>query len=166
MFKNLKIGVRLGLGFGFVLILLLIIAALAFTRVGALNDEIADLVGDKFPKTVAANDVIDQLNIVARVTRNALLTAKQEDAIAELGRIPPASKIISERLEKLEKTITSDEGKKALAVVTAARKEYVADLNKLRELINTQKREEATVLMFGSMRKTQADYIEIGRAHV
>lgn len=38
MFKNMKIGVRLGLGFGVVLMLLLIISALSFFRVGGLND--------------------------------------------------------------------------------------------------------------------------------
>ena len=159
MFKNMKIGLRLGLGFGLVLLLLLIIASLAFVRVGGLNENISDLVNDKFPKTVAANDIIDQVNIVARSMRNALLTAKQEEAQGELERIPEASKIISDRLDKLAKTITTDDGKKILGAVGEARKEYVATLNKLRELIGTGKRDEATALMFGSMRKSQADYL-------
>ncbi len=62
MFKNLKIGVRLGIGFGFVLILLAVISGLAYTRLVALNSEIEDMAGDKFVKTVQANDIIDAIN--------------------------------------------------------------------------------------------------------
>ena len=36
MFKNLKIGVRLGLGFGLVTLLLIAISILGLTRIGAL----------------------------------------------------------------------------------------------------------------------------------
>jgi len=160
MFKNMKIGVRLGLGFGVVLMLLLIISSLAFIRVGGLNNEINDMVNDKFPKTVAANDIIDQVNLVARALRNAILQPKPEDAQIELARLPVASKVITERLEKLEKTITTEEGKKALALVSDARKDYVADLNKLRELITAGKRDEATAILFSSMRKSQAAYLD------
>jgi len=159
MFKNMKIGIRLGLGFGVVLMLLLIISALAFFRVGGLNEEIGDMVHDKFPKTVAANNIIDQVNVVARITRNAILQQKHEDAQVELARIPAASKLISENLDKLEKTITSEAGKKALALVQETRKDYVADLNKLRDQISTGKREDATITLFGSMRTSQANYL-------
>src|ERR1035437_2971294 len=160
MFKNLKIGVRLGFGFGFVLVLLLIIASLAFVRVSGLSNDIQDMVNNKYPNTIAAQNIIDQLNMVARVTRNAIMTTRPEEAQAEMGRIPAGSKIITESIEKLEKTIATEEWKKLLKIVGDTRKEYVSDLNKLRELIGAGKREESTVLIFGSMRKSQADYID------
>ena len=47
MFKNLKIGVRLGIGFGLTLALLIIISVLSVTRINELNREIDDLVNDK-----------------------------------------------------------------------------------------------------------------------
>jgi methyl-accepting chemotaxis protein len=159
MFKNLRIGVRLGLGFGFVLTLLVVISLLAYLRVGSISNEIGDMVNDKFPKTVWANDIIDQVNVVARSTRNALLLTRPEDSQRELERIPPASKIISERIERLEKTITSDAGKKVLATMIEARKEYVADLTPLRDAIVAGKRDEATTLLMGEMRRSQADYL-------
>ena len=98
MFKTLRIGPRLGTGFAFVLRLVIIISALAYTRVGSITHEINDMVADKFPKTVWANDIVDQVNAVASATRNALLLTKPEDSQRELDRIPPASKIISERM--------------------------------------------------------------------
>ena len=62
MFKNLKIGVRLGLGFAVTLALLITIASVSYLRLSALNGEIDLLVSDKFPKTVQANNVIDAIN--------------------------------------------------------------------------------------------------------
>ncbi|KXB30851.1 histidine kinase [Dechloromonas denitrificans] len=160
MFKNLKIGVRLGLGFGFVLTLLIVIATISFLRIGSLNDEIHDLVEDKFPKTVLANDIIDQVNLVARALRNAIMLSKPEEAQAQLDRIPESSKIISDRLDKLDKSVTSNEGRRFLASVGEARKAYVTDLNKIRELIAGGKRDEAQSILFGSMRKSQGDYLD------
>ena len=40
MFKNMKIGVRLGLGFGLVLLLLSVIAFTGITRLTAMNDAV------------------------------------------------------------------------------------------------------------------------------
>ncbi|MFT3850966.1 MAG: methyl-accepting chemotaxis protein [Propionivibrio sp.] len=160
MFKNLKIGARLGLGFGFVTVLLVAISLLAYTRLSALNSEVHDMVNDKFPKTVYANDIINQVNVAARVTRNALLIADKEGQKEELGRIAEVSKTITDRLDKLEKTIASEEEKKHLAVVVDTRKGYVTQLGKLIELINADKRDEATALTFGDMRKAQNDYLD------
>ena len=160
MFKNLKIGVRLGLGFGLVTLMLVAISLLAYTRLSALNTEVGDMVNDKFPKTVYANDIINQINLVARVTRNALLMEDKDADRVEMARIPEASKIISDRIEKLENSITSEEGKKLLSVVAETRKGYVTQLTKLTELINTDRHDEGITLILGDMRKAQSDYLE------
>ncbi len=159
MFKNLKIGVRLGLGFGLVTLLLIAISILGLTRIGALKFEIDDMVKDKFPKTIQANDIIDQVNVAARATRNALLTNKPEVAKAELDRISGVSKTISDRIEQLEKTVTSPEGRTILEAIQDTRKAYVSELGKFIEFINTGKREEAVATMFGDLRKTQNAYM-------
>ena len=93
MLNNLKIGVRLAIGFGFIVCLLAAISALSYNWLNTLNAELNNIVGDKFPKTVWANDIIDQVNVAARSTRNALLVKSKEEAKAELDRIPAASKI-------------------------------------------------------------------------
>ena len=160
MFKNLKIGIRLSLGFGFVALLLIAISILGYTRISALNTEIDLLVSDNFPKTVAANDIIDQINIAARSTRNALLQTKPEAIQTELARIPGVSKIITERIQQLEKTIASPEGKKLLENLQAVRRTYTTELTKLIELINAGKHDDAVTLLFGNLRKAQNEYLE------
>ncbi|MCX7180564.1 MAG: MCP four helix bundle domain-containing protein, partial [Proteobacteria bacterium] len=160
MFKNLKIGVRLGAGFGVVLILLTIISAIAYIRVGNISGEVTDLVNDKFPKTVWANNVVDNINVIARALRNSLLVSKPVDAAKELERVIAARKVISENIEKLEQTIKSEEGKKVLSKVLEARKIYIADQDKFIELQQSGKREEALEFMLTKIRKTQGDYIK------
>lgn len=113
MLKNLKIGVRLGAGFAVTLALLITIAVLSYQRLGVLNDEIMNMVEDKFPKTVLANDVIEAINTIARLLRNGYIYTGVEREKA-LDQIPEQRKIISDRLEKLEKMITSEKGKACL----------------------------------------------------
>lgn len=66
MFKNMKIGVRLGIGFGLMVLLLAAISIISYTRLSQINGEITNMVNDKFPKTVWANNVIGQLNIFGK----------------------------------------------------------------------------------------------------
>ena len=94
MFANMKIGLRLALGFAAVLVLLLAVAAVGYTRISALNVQVEGLVNDKFPKTVAANDVIESINVIARRLRNAYIFKDAESA-KEVDAIPEQRKIIS-----------------------------------------------------------------------
>ena len=157
--NNLKIGIRLGIGFAVTLCLLIAIAMVGYNRLVALELQVADLVDDKYPKTVQVNDVIDALNIVARVVRNAALAKTTAEAAAELDRIPEQSRIISERLERLDKTIDTPEGRALLGKVTTARAAYVAELQKVSGFFRAGEREAGTEILFGAMRRAQADYI-------
>ena len=159
MFKNLRIGVRLGGGFGFVVLLLAIIAIVSYLRLTQINTEISDVINDKFPKTVWANNIIDQANIIARALRNSLLV-KPDEVQKELDRVAEARKEILGNFDKLEKSIHSEEGKKKLASAMEARKVFVEDQNKFLELQKAGKKDEATELMIVKMRKTQGDYIK------
>ena len=160
MFKNLKIGVKLAIGFGLMITLLITVSTLAYLRVDTINGEIENMVNDKFPKTVMANDIIDQVNITARAIRNALLVKNPAEVEKEFGRISEARKKTAEFYEKLEKQITSEEGKKRLADVMEHRKVAIADQNEVMDLMKAGKRDEAIEVLVGKVRKSQADYLK------
>ncbi|HCI52111.1 MAG TPA: methyl-accepting chemotaxis protein [Gallionella sp.] len=159
MFKNLRIGVRLGIGFGLMVLLLATISVVSYLRLTQISTEIGDVINDKFPKTVMANDIIDQINVIARSMRNSLLV-KPDEVQKELDRLMEARKVILDRFDKLEKTIHSDDGKKVLAEALDARKVYVDDQNKFLELQKAGKRDEAVEFMISKIRKSQGDYIK------
>ncbi len=160
MFKNLKIGVRLGAGFGIVILLMAMIAFIGVTRMEKINNELSDVVGNKFPKTVQANNVIDALNVIGRRMRNALIEKDAEKISKELDQIPEQRKIIGDILEKLEKTITLEKGKEKLTKIKEVRVAYMPMQDKFIELIRTGKKDEATALMLTQIRQAQSDYFK------
>jgi methyl-accepting chemotaxis protein len=66
VFKNLGIGMRLGVGFAIVLLLMVVQSVSPTAAWQMLKNEMDDMVRDKFPKTVWANDIVENVNVVAR----------------------------------------------------------------------------------------------------
>jgi methyl-accepting chemotaxis protein len=158
MFANMKIGVRLALGFAVTLLLLIVVATIGTLRINALNVSIEDMINDKYPKTVWARDMTDSVNVIARALRNAYIF--QGPAVQkELDRIPEMRKTISERIDKLQKTITTEEGKARLRKVEDTRTLYIVQQENFIDRIKTNKREDAAALLQGDLRKAQADYL-------
>ena len=156
--SNMKIGVRLGLGFAVTLALLIIIAVFGGSRISALSGDVQQMTEDRFPKTVQANDIVRAINVIARNLRNAALFSGAEQQKA-LEAVAPQRKIISDNLEKLDKSIKSEKGREILKKVGAARTAYVADQDKFIELLKADKKAELITLMQGGLRTTQANYI-------
>ncbi|MDI6746135.1 MAG: methyl-accepting chemotaxis protein [Rhodocyclaceae bacterium] len=158
MFKNLKIGVRLGIGFGLVVALLVIIGTMGIMRVGELNSSITTLIDDLYPKTVTANTIIDHVNEDARSVRNILLLDSAEERAAQKARIDANRPKYTEWYGQLEKTIHSDAGKAALKAVIDTRVEFVKARDKTLELAMAGQRAEATAMLFGDVRRAQTPY--------
>ena len=159
MFKNLKLGQRLSFGFGAILVLLVAISAVSYTSLTQLDSEIENMIDDKFPKTVQANNVIEAINAIARLLRNAYIYSGDEQKRA-LDSITPERQKITENLDKLEKTIHSDKGKEILGKIKSARAAYVADQDKFLSLLKENRREEVVVLMQTGLRKSQTEYLK------
>jgi methyl-accepting chemotaxis protein len=159
MFKNLKIGTRLAIGFGLILVLLMIISTLAFIRVSQIGNNIDGMVNDKYPKTVWANNIVDQVNIIARSLRNSLLVTDPKVAAKELGRVSDSNDVIDLNIGKLEKSVRSEEGKKAFVKMVDASKVYRVDQDKFLELQKAGRKNEAVELMLTGLRKSQGEYL-------
>ncbi|MBV2235456.1 MAG: MCP four helix bundle domain-containing protein [Sterolibacterium sp.] len=160
MFKNLRIGTRLGIAFAFVLVMMSIIAALGIVRMSSLNDDIHLIVNDRAVKVKQANDVIDALNIIARRMRNSLLEKEADNIRRELDDIPAQRKIVGDILEVLHTSITLDKGKEILKQIDDNRAIYIPLQNKFIDLVNAGKREEATEFMLGTINQTQGAYLK------
>ncbi len=160
MFKNMKIGTRLGLGFGLVLALLGMVAFIGITRMAGLNQAIDRVVLDRWPKTVQANSTIDLINEQSRVLRNIILLDDPVEMKAEFGRIGESRKAIGELLGKLEASITSEVGKKHMQAIMGARTQYAADMDKALSLAMEMKNSDATKVLFGDLRKSQREYFK------
>ena len=163
MLKHLKIGTKIGLGFAVAILFLVIVSSLAFVRLSELNQGVDRLVNNLFPKTVYANNIIDQLNISARATRNMLLDPDPARVREEVERITGpdgASATITKNMELLDKSITHPRGRELFNEMSQARTAYREHLTKFIELAKAGKTQEAVQLLLGDMRTSQAHYID------
>ncbi len=160
MFKNMKIGVRLGLGFGSVVLLMVTIGVIGITRLGSLNAKVDDMINDKYPKTVMANNIIDQVNIVARAMRNSLLVTDPATAKKELDRIAEAKKTILENFDKLESTIRSEKGKEVFKAMVDSRTQYASSQDQFIKLVTEGRKAEAAEWMLEDIRPKQNAYMD------
>jgi len=160
MFKNMKIGVRLGLGFGLVLVLLAVIAFIGITRLSSINDSINDMVNDKYPKIVWANNINDGINQIARSMRNILLMEDKAKIDKELEVIQESRKEIKETLAKLDEKIKSEKGKERLKAVEEKRAIFVSGQETFIKLAGDGKLDEAKNELLTTLRPQQLEYMK------
>ncbi|MDR2187847.1 MAG: methyl-accepting chemotaxis protein [Azonexus sp.] len=159
MFKNLKLGVRLGLGFGFVLTLLVVIVVVAILRVDGLNKEIHDIATDNLPKQTNANAIIDQMNGLSTAIRAVqILPNGSNEAKPYREIIVSSRKVINEKLAILDKMMASEAGRKLYGDAAEKLKLYEADIDKHQEMNSIPKNEAvAEAFLFASLEKTEND---------
>jgi methyl-accepting chemotaxis protein len=159
MFKNMKIGMRLGLGFGLIMVLLITMSVTTIMQMKTISGKLDTVVNDRFPKTVIANEIINNVNIVARAVRNLALLNDSTKINEEHQRILEARKTIGESFDKLKETITSDEGKKLLNAAMDARVAYLPVQDQIVKLIEEKKKDAAVALIMGEFRTLQNNYM-------
>ena len=158
MLQNIKIGYRLSLGFFILVLMMVFIATTGVLRIGDLDTEIDLLVEDRLPKTVQASEMSDAIYTIAYSLRNAYIYG-ESNMQKELDTIAEQRKIILDRLEKLENSVRSVEGKAILKQITSTRAAYLTQQDRYLESLKAGKREDAIALLSGSLTKAQADYI-------
>lgn len=158
MLGNMKIGLRLTLGFAAVILGLLIIAFVGLKGLSAVNEEAQKLVHDKFPKTVWANEIAENVNIDARVLRNLLLTDNPDIRRKEFARFAETKKAIDGCINSLTRTVRSDAGKDLFAKIITAREKYLATREIVLGHINSGEKEKGAAMLFAEMRDAQTGY--------
>jgi len=155
MLSNMKIGVRLAIGFAIVLLGLIIVSFVGLSGLEAVDSKVQTLVHDKFPKTVWANDITENINVNARAIRNILLTEDTSIRQKELDRLAETQKIIDNRLDSLRQTVKSDAGKELLSKVEKAQANYLEVREKFLGYESVGDKITAAAMLFKEMRVVQ-----------
>ena len=159
MLGNMKIGLRLTAGFATVVLGLIIIVFVGLNGLAAVDEDVQTLVKDKFPKTVWANDIIDNINSDARVIRNILITNDPEVKKKELARFDESKKIIDSRMDSLRSTVRSGTGKELFTKIESTRENYLSVRETYLEVLNSGNKEKASAMLFAEMRDAQGEYL-------
>ena len=159
-FNNLTIGKKLGLSFTLIILFLMALATLSYTRVRYLAENIDLANADRYPKTVLAHTVKDELNETARYMRNILLMSDAEQIKKELINIDDSTTTITAALNKLDQSIKSARGRADLQAVTEARSQFVPLRDKFLQMIKEGKSAEARSLLLTDLRPVQLNYMK------
>ncbi|MES2151487.1 MAG: methyl-accepting chemotaxis protein [Pseudomonadota bacterium] len=157
-FRNLKVGQRLGLSFGLILALLLILASLALSRLNGMNDEIRLTNEDRYPKTVLAHTIKDELNEITQNMDNLLLMREAGQIKKELANIEQSTAIVKTAIEKLERTMSSPAGRDNLKALFDARQKFLAARSIFLALAAADKKDEARDYLLGPLRTVYQAY--------
>ena len=160
MFKNLKLGLRLGFSFGVLAILLVILAVFSINNIDNVNRLIQDTVKDKMPMTISSNELINNANEAAAIVRNMIILKDRNEVLNENERINKAAISNNQILDELEMSMRSKEGKIKLQKLITAREAYLPQLTKLRELTLDGNDVEASKVLFGEFQDVQNAYLD------
>jgi len=124
-FSNVKIGTRLALGFGAMLLMLAAVAALGITRIQDLNRINTAILDDRYVKLEATRSMQEQVQVQARLLRDAIIGAQSRQEVeARLAEIRASIREVDAYAKTLHAMIASPRGKELLQAMDVARDGY------------------------------------------
>jgi methyl-accepting chemotaxis protein len=160
MFKNLKIGTRLIGGFGFILVLMITVAVLGIMRLGYLNDGVNSLINDRYPKVIAATDMVRAQNMINQINRNLQIVSDPVEIDKQRARREEQFKLIDEKQKYLADTIQTEEGKRVLATIAAKEENFRSMVDKLKLLNQSGDKQGSMNLLYGEGRLVSDDFVQ------
>ncbi|MBI3523652.1 MAG: methyl-accepting chemotaxis protein [Betaproteobacteria bacterium] len=166
MFKNLKIGTRLGLGFGLVLVQLCIISFVGISRMESVKKNMDFVVHVNNVKIALANSMRGQLNVIARSVRNLALLSDVAEMKKEEALMQEARTQYGVLRDKLEKMVVTSEGRKMFAAINEAQQRTRPLVDQTVALGLDNKDAEATALLMKEVRPAQNKWFDAIQAMV
>ncbi|SAK96567.1 methyl-accepting chemotaxis sensory transducer [Caballeronia temeraria] len=155
---NLKVGARLTIGFGIVVALLLVIAAINFVSMRGLNGEITLITDDRLIKAAEVSKAKDAASRTVLLLQRAAITGRTEDIETMKAGVLEASNATSQRLERVNRMITSPRGREMFNALVEARGRNTAARNETITLLTKGNIEEARAHITGPVADAQAKY--------
>jgi methyl-accepting chemotaxis protein len=160
VFKNIKIGTRLFFGFGILLLLMTVVGLYGLRSVKVLQDNLHLISDDLMLKACQANDIMHNVNVIARGLRNIIIDPDKDRQERELKRIAESRRKVGELFDVLTRTVSDPKGAEQVKVSAELRKRYVEVSEKYLQLAVAGRVEDARKLMFGDLREAQNTYLQ------
>ena len=155
----MKISTRLSLGFAAMAALIALVGALAIVKVNRIQDEFTFVMADRYPKIQLAAQIRAANADAATAIRNLFVMSEPADVKAQYERLADSSRRAGAAIETLQKTITSERGKAALAELVAARAAYRVPRDQVIELLRFNKHDEARAILLRDLTPRQDAYL-------
>ncbi len=158
MFKNMKIGVRLGIGFSLVVVLMVAIAAIGITRMAVLNASLENINKDKWPKVLLLEEGLAGVNTIGLGARDLLLATDKTGVQSAKDRILEGRSGIGKAWEKLKPMLVQPKGIEMFQSILESREKYIAAQDQIIKLVEDGKAEEGRVFLESDFRPAANEY--------
>jgi methyl-accepting chemotaxis protein len=156
--QKLNIGVLISGAFAVLAVFIFLMGGTTLLRVASVNADFDTVMNDRYPKIASLQVVSNNLQVNARAQRDLLLLTDSDDVKKEQDNIRTRQADNVKRLDELAPQITSDDGKAALALVAAARAEYLPVSERYLSTVNKNQEMGKTVLQ-SELAPAQIKYI-------
>jgi len=157
--SNMKIGMRLGLSFGLVLTLMIVLALLGALRMSQIEDSLDGIVNNNNVQIKSIFEMRQSVLSIGMATRNLALMTDEEQKERENDRIFDDRDEYASYVENLDRLVTSEEGKKVLAKIAAMKQATDPLTDKVIELLNDGKQEDAVKVLVNEVQPSQRKWL-------
>lgn len=154
MFKNMKIGAKLGTGFGIVLILMIVLGVFSIQRMGVVNDQSTEISQNWMPSIVAIEEINSWTAEYRIYEYEHMVSASEANMKKAEADMADVMKKVNDLRSTYEKLISSPEEKAMYDVFAKKFDEYMRLHDKFLVLSSSNQLEEAK----DAMRASRAVY--------
>jgi len=134
VFKNLKIGTRLGMAFSMCVAVMLALVATGKFGLNHVREDVDLINKDRYVKVRLVTDIKDDVNGVVLAALNLVLSTQPAAREADLKLIGDARARITDAFKKIEALLADDAARKGLERVQAERQNFLRELTVLEQL--------------------------------
>ena len=148
-FYNMKISAKILFGFFMVAFIAGVIGVegvININKISALDTKLYEKMTQPLKEVI---DIANDANDIRGHIRDILLKDSPSEIQEHASKIKAASRDFDESLDELTKTTLTAEGEKTIKAVKTAKVKYVEIVNRIIELKNQNKQEEAVKLLYG-----------------
>ncbi len=159
-FGNLRISHRIGLAFLAVIAVLALLAGLSLGALGDVNRALTKVTRDAYPKVRLLTQIANETEAQSRYTRNMLIFDSADSRAKETRRIQESREAVNQLFSQLSPLVRSASGVQMLKACEAARADYVAEMDRLLQLMREDHSADARGLLETRLRPVQQKYLD------
>jgi methyl-accepting chemotaxis protein len=158
--QNFSIRTRLLSGFGILMALLVAVAVIGYVELLRVNDSTDVIVHDRMVKVQLAQSIENEINRQARALRTALIARESATIEAELQKVEASGPVVEQALQKLQATLSTEDGKRALRHVLDGHNLFSAEEKRLIAMVRERRVDEARQELVDRLIPIQNTYLE------
>ncbi len=157
---SLKVSTRLAAGFGILILIGIVIAAVGALNMRTLARDLQEVASDRMVRVAQFTELKDNLNAIARYSRNMVISADPAILAEEKRKIGDTRQANDAILQDLEKTVTLPKARELLGTILQSRVQYNQGLERALALLEQGDRAGAGALLMGEVRARQNLYFK------